>query len=292
MEQGPRSLRSKGCTSALKPQEEGMHEYCRANQQLWDEYTRINAASPLYELDRFKAGAIKLHPLERSELEADVSGKTLLHLQCHFGMDTLSWARLGARVTGMDFSEKAIALARSLSEELLIPARFVCCDLYDLPRHLDGEFDIVFTSYGVLTWLPDLRSWAELVARYLRPGGLFYIAEFHPAGMLFSEKVTGLEWRVGYDYFREEVSICQAEGNYSDRTATLEHNTAHEWTYQLGTVVSELIRAGLRIEYLHEHPFTVYGQFPFLERREDTHWHLPEGMLRVPLLFSLRAVKA
>jgi SAM-dependent methyltransferase len=269
----------------------GMDEYRRANQALWDEYTGINAASPLYELEKFKAGAIKLHPLERSELEGEVAGKDLLHLQCHFGMDTLSWARLGARVTGVDFSEKAIALARSLSEELSIPARFVCCDLYDLPRHLEGAFDIVFTSYGVLAWLPDLRGWAELVARYLRPGGTFYIAEIHPTAMLFSEKVTGPEWRVGDDYFKEGVAAYQDDGNYADPTAKVENNTSYEWMYQLGTVVSELARAGLRLEYLHEHPFTVYRQFPFLERREDTHWYLPEGMLRVPLLFSLRAVK-
>lgn len=268
-----------------------MDEHLLANQALWDEYTAINAASPLYELDRFKAGAIKLHPLERAELEADVPGRDLLHLQCHFGMDTLSWARLGARVTGIDFSSKAIALARSLSEELSIPARFICCDLYDLPRHLDGQFDIVFTSYGVLGWLPDLRGWADLVARYLRPGGIFYMAEIHPAAMLFSEKVTGAEWRVEYDYFKEGVTVYQDEGTYSDPTAKVEHNSSHEWMYQLGTVVSELSRTGLRIEYLHEHPFTVYRQFPFLERREDSHWYLPEGMPRVPLLFSLRAVK-
>jgi len=268
-----------------------MDEYRRANQRLWDEYTAINAASPLYELQEFKAGAIKLHPLERSELEGEIAGRALLHLQCHFGMDTLSWARLGAHVTGVDFSEKAIALARSLAAELSIPARFVCCELYDLPQHLEDRFDIVYTSYGVLAWLPDLRGWAELVARYLRPGGVFYIAEIHPASMLFSEKVSGPEWRVGYDYFQEEVASYQDEGNYADPTAKVENNTSYEWMHPLGTVVSELTRAGLSLEYLHEHPFTVYRQFPFLERGEDSHWHLPAGMLRVPLLFSLRARK-
>jgi SAM-dependent methyltransferase len=268
-----------------------MDDYRRANQALWDEYTGINAASPLYELEKFKAGAIKLHPLERSELEGEVAGKDLLHLQCHFGMDTLSWARLGARTTGVDFSQKAITLARSLSEELSIPATFVCCDLYDLPQHLKGAFDIVFTSYGVLAWLPDLRGWAELVARYLRPGGIFYIAEIHPAAMLFSEKVPGSEWKVGYDYFNEGVSVYHDDGNYADPAAKVENNTSYEWMHTLGTLVSELTRAGLCLEYLHEHPFTVYRQFPFLERREDSHWYLPEGMLRVPLLFSLRAAK-
>ncbi len=268
-----------------------MDEYRAANRRLWDEYTGINAASPLYELEKFKAGAVKLHPLERSELQADVAGRDLLHLQCHFGMDTLSWARLGARVTGVDFSERAIALARSLAEELSIPSQFVCCDLYDLPHHLGDRFDIVYTSYGVLAWLSDLRGWAELIAGYLRPGGIFYIAEIHPASMLFAEDVKSPEWRVGYDYFREEVAAYQDQGNYADPTASVVNNRSYEWMHPLGAVVSELIRAGLRLEYLHEHPFTVYRQFPFLERREDSHWHLPAGMLRVPLLFSLRASK-
>ncbi len=164
-----------------------MDEYRRANQDLWDEYTRINAASSMYDLAGFKAGRNALHPLEIQEL-GDVRGKSLLHLQCHFGMDTLTWARLGAQVTGVDFAPDAVRLARSLAGELGLAARFIQSDLYDLPNHLDETFDIVFTSYGALTWLSDIPGWAQVAARYVRPGGTFYIAEFHPAACMFSDE--------------------------------------------------------------------------------------------------------
>ncbi|MCZ7544594.1 MAG: class I SAM-dependent methyltransferase [Anaerolineae bacterium] len=154
-------------------------DYMESNRALWDEWTGIHAKSAFYDLEGFKAGRLSLDRVAREGL-GDVTGKRLLHLQCHFGMDTLSWARLGAEVTGVDFSEKAIALARALSAELSIPARFVCANIYDLPAALDGAFDIVFTSGGVLYWLPDLVRWAEIVAHYLRPGGTFFLADSHP----------------------------------------------------------------------------------------------------------------
>src|SRR5215218_6632110 len=139
-----------------------MDDYRKSNLELWNNWAEINAASSSYDVEGFKQGNVGLNSLELAEI-GDVSGKTLLHLQCHFGKDTLSWARLGAKVTGVDFSEQAIGLARSLSEELGIRARFVCSDVYDLPEVLNGEFDIVFTSCGVLGWLPDLERWAQVV---------------------------------------------------------------------------------------------------------------------------------
>src|SRR5437667_7511054 len=135
-----------------------------ANRRHWDEVVAIHARSAFYDLDGFKRGACALSDIELSEI-GDVAGRTLLHLQCHFGMGSLSWARLGARVTAVDFSEQAIALARSLGEELGISAEFMCGNIYDLPRLLDRKFDVVFTSYGVLCWLPDLSDWGALIAR-------------------------------------------------------------------------------------------------------------------------------
>ena len=265
-----------------------MDPYRRANRELWDEWAAINAGSELYRLAEFKAGGNKLHPLEREEV-GPVEERSLLHLMCHFGMDTLSRARLGAIVTGVDFSPEAIRMARELSAELGIPARFLCCDLYDLPEHLDETFDVVHTSYGVLSWLSELEGWARIVSRYLRPGGAFYIAEIHPACMLFDESVPSAEWRVGYDYFQEEVRSFDVKGSYADPSVAVKSLRSYEWFYTLGRVVSLLIREGLRIEFLHEHPFTVYQALPFLEKREDGYWHLPASMPRVPLLFSLRA---
>jgi SAM-dependent methyltransferase len=267
-----------------------MDRHRDANRRLWDEWAEINARSELYRLPQFKAGEIKLHPLERAEL-GEVRGKTLLHLMCHFGMDTLSWARLGAVVTGVDFSPEAIRMARDLSAEVGVPGRFLCTDLYELPRHLDEQFDVVYTSYGVLSWLPDLAGWAQLVARYLRPGGTFYIAEIHPTALLFSESVNAPEWRVQYDYFETGVLSLPDEGCYSDRSARSSEPVHYEWTYRLGDLLSVLIEVGLRIEFVREHPFTVYQALPFFERREDGYWHAPEGMPRVPMLFSLRAIK-
>ncbi len=143
-----------------------MDEYLKKNKELWNELTAIHAGSEFYDVDGFKRGKCSLSSIELEEL-GDVSGKSLLHLQCHFGLDTLSWARLGARVTGVDFSDKAIDLARSLSRDLKIEADFVQSDIYDLPDNLDGEFDIVFTSGGVLPWLPDLKRWAEIITHFL-----------------------------------------------------------------------------------------------------------------------------
>jgi ubiquinone/menaquinone biosynthesis C-methylase UbiE len=267
-----------------------MNEFHRANQSMWDGWTRIHAASRSYDLPSFKAGRSSLHALELSEV-GEVSGKSLLHLQCHFGMDTLSWARLGARVTGVDFSGEAIRLARSLSEQLSIPARFIQSNLYDLPQVLDETFDVVYTSYGVLTWLGDISRWAQIAARYVRPGGLFYIAEFHPTASIFSLEVDA--WQVETDYFNTGVLAWPVQGSYAENTGNVEVEkaTSYEWAYPLGSVVTGLIEAGLRVEFLHEFDYSIYPQFPFLVQGEDGLWRPRPGLHRLPLLFSLRARK-
>jgi len=149
------------------------------NRRGWALRTQIHLNSASYDLASFRKGRITLRPLVQEEL-GDVRGRSLLHLQCHFGMDTLSWARLGALVTGADYSEEAIAVARSLAEDLDIEARFVCANLYDLPDVLDGSFDIVVTTYGVLSLLPNLNAWARVLGHFLKPGGTFCIVEIHP----------------------------------------------------------------------------------------------------------------
>lgn len=176
-----------------------MDEYLQANQKLWDQWTGEHENSPFYDLAGFRAGKDRLRSIELSEL-GKVSGKTLLHLQCHFGLDTLAWARRGAHVTGVDFSEKSIALARSLSQELSIPAQFLCTDIYQLPDRLSGEFDIIFTSYGVLHWLRDLRQWGKIIAHFLKPRGIFYIVEDHPFFRVFSTEEDN-KLKVANPYF-------------------------------------------------------------------------------------------
>ncbi|MBX7222002.1 MAG: class I SAM-dependent methyltransferase [Blastocatellia bacterium] len=227
-------------------------------------------------------------PLEREEL-GPVQGKSLLHLQCHFGLDTLSWARLGAQVTGADFSDQAIETATQLSRECDIPARFVCSNLYELPQNLSGQFDIVFTSYGVLCWLPDLKEWARVIAHFLKPGGIFYIADSHPFGLVFddSKTVTGLQ--VGYPYFSpgKPLELIQ-EATYTDASVPIRNTTECIWVYTIGDVINALLEAGLHIEFLHEFPFYVCQLFPAMQKSADGWWRFPDET-SLPLLFSIKA---
>jgi SAM-dependent methyltransferase len=267
-----------------------MDPYRQANRSMWDEFAVINSRSEFYHVDEFKKGRCSLDSLILSEM-GEVSDMTLLHLQCHFGLDTLSWARLGAKATGMDFSPEGIRIARELAKELGIPARFLCCDLYDLPEHLDEKFDRVYTSYGVLCWLSDIPRWAQIVGHFLKPGGIFYIAEFHPFSNVFKNdgNETGLE--VAYPYFTTEPIEFPVEGSYADPQAKLTSKVEYEWSPRVGEIISGLIDAGLQIEFVHEFPFTCYRHFAFLVEKEKDRWYLPEGMPSIPLTFSLKAFK-
>jgi SAM-dependent methyltransferase len=263
----------------------------RANCDRWDELVAIHARSAFYDVPGFKAGKTSLRPIEMEEL-GDVAGKSLLHLQCHFGLDSLSWARRGARVTGVDYSENAIALARSLNDELRLGVEFLCSNVYDLPDGLDGRFDIVFTSYGAICWLPDLPRWGQLAARYLKPGGTFYMVEIHPTGLLFDDRKDVREPRVGYPYFPTPEPIrSESEGTYADRSAAVRHRTSFCWVYTMADVLNALIGAGLRIEFLHEFPYCVCPLLPCMAQHEDGWWYLQDPTLSLPFLFSVKATK-
>ena len=271
-----------------------MDEQLLTNRTHWDEVTDVHLASDFYDVESFKAGKDRLHGIESDEL-GDVRGKTLLHLQCHFGLDTLGWARRGATVTGIDFSERAIEEARSLSAELSIPATFLVSDLYELPSKLDGQFDIVFTSYGAIYWLPDIRRWGEIAASYVKPGGTFYIAEFHPTGFLFDTD-WGTDGRAKdyvrkYPYFYTDAPIVDESPDYADPSATVKNSRTYSWAHTLGDVANALIDGGLQIEFIHEFPFSTFQQFSFLEQHDDGYWYPPEGMYDMPMLFSIKARK-
>jgi 2-polyprenyl-3-methyl-5-hydroxy-6-metoxy-1,4-benzoquinol methylase len=268
-----------------------MDPYRQCNRDRWNEITAIHAGSKFYDVDAFKQGQCSLKSVEVDEL-GDVAGKSLLHLQCHFGLDTLSWARRGAQVTGVDFAERAIAQARELARELNITARFLCADVLDLGRHLQGQFDIVFTSYGVLTWLPDLRPWAETVAHFLKPGGTLYLVEMHPFACLFDENKEQANLVVAYPYFHEAEPIREdVQGTYADRGARVEHTVSYSWQHGLGEILTALLGVGLRLQFVHEFPFLMFPMFPSMTQGEDGWWRLPEGRPLLPLLFSVKAVK-
>lgn len=264
--------------------------YMESNRRLWNEKTPIHVKSDMYAVDEFKKGTTSLHSIELEEF-GDVSDKTMLHLQCHFGQDTLSWARLGAKVTGVDFSDEAIVYAKKLSSEIGIEADFVCCNIYELDKKLRGQFDIVFTSYGVLAWFPDLKEWARIISHFLKPGGIFYIVESHPFGNTFAdEDVQDLE--VCYSYFQGSKAMHFPPGpSYADRNSKLE-NPSYEWFHTISDIINSLVANGLLIQFLHEFPFCVYQCLPFLEKGDDGRWYLPNSRKDIPFLFSLMAKKS
>jgi ubiquinone/menaquinone biosynthesis C-methylase UbiE len=266
-------------------------KYTEANRRHWDEVVLTHVDSEFYDVASFRAGKTKLKPVELMEL-GQVRGKSLLHLQCHFGLDTLSWAREGAIVTGVDFSERAVEVARNLAAETEIDARFVVSDIYSLPRNLRGNFDIVFTSYGVLCWLPDISGWAEVMARFIKPGGTFYIVEFHPFAGVFDNAPEVADLNVRYPYFpTAEPLRSEGHGSYADPSAQIRHQVTYQWQHTLGDIVSALIDAGLLIEFMHEFPFSTYQFLPFTEKQPDGTVRLKKHDGCVPLLFSIKASK-
>jgi SAM-dependent methyltransferase len=279
------------------PGHTGSHEASiAANRSLWDAWTPIHAGGPFYDLEGFKAGGIRIRPYE-IELVGDVRDKSLLHLQCHFGIDTISWARLGARVTGADLSPAGIELAGQLASELGFPeARFVISNLYDLPANLDGQFDVVYTSRGVLGWLPDIRAWAQVVAHFVAPGGIFFITEIHPTAQVFEpEGVAPGELRLAYPYWEHrEPLVFPVTGSYADPDADVGEQTEHSWDHGLGEIVSALIDAGLVIDALIEHPFIDWSLDFLVEERPGVPGRYvlpPAAGGELPLMFSLRAHK-
>ncbi|MFW9959605.1 MAG: class I SAM-dependent methyltransferase [Candidatus Thorarchaeota archaeon] len=267
-----------------------MDDFLKTNRELWDKLATIHHSSKFYDVEGFLGGKQTLDPVEIEELP-NLAGKRLVHLMCHFGLDTLSLARLGARVTGVDFSSKAIDLARSLAKTTGIESTFVCSDVYDAPKHLDGEFDVVFTSGGVLTWLPDLERWASVISTLLKPGGFFYIREFHPFASIFDDE-EDTELNVKYPYFQgREPLMFESEGSYACGDAKTGLMKAYEWNHPISRIINSLIEEGLRIQYLNEFPFTSYKALPFMVENEKGRWILPSFADSVPLMFSLKATK-
>lgn len=257
-----------------------------ANRRLWDAWTRAHRDSAFYDVPGFLAGRDPLNRIETDEL-GDVSGKRFLHLQCHFGMDTLGWARRGARVTGVDFSPEAIASAHRLARDAGLDATFVQSDVYALAGHQLGEFDIVHTSYGVLSWLPDLDAWAEVVAQHVAPGGLFHLVENHPFLMMLDD--DGVTIRYPYLATGSPI-VLESTASYA---APMEEGPLPEynWPHGIGEVVTVLIQAGLRIAWLREYPRSPYGFPGFLEERPEGDYGWPGGREDVPLTFTIGAGK-
>lgn len=259
------------------------------NRHLWNEWTDLHFGSEFYGVADFREGGLSLPQCDRNAVGV-VEGLDLLHLQCHFGMDTLSWARLGARVTGLDFSERSVAKARELAGECGLSARFVCADVYRTPEEIAERFDLVVATAGVIPWLPDVRAWAKIVAKMLRPGGVFYLREFHPVPQVLDETSPDPDAPAfRYSYFPTGKGICSGStGSYAVPHSSVE-TVSYEWPHTVAEVLQALIEAGLRLETIREFPFTTYRALPWLEKGADGHWRWPGEQAVLPLMYSVKA---
>jgi len=272
-------------------------QYFEANKELWNKRTAVHKDSSFYDVKGFKAGTNTLTPIELHEV-GDVKGKNLLHLQCHFGLDTMSWSRLGAICTGVDLSDAAINLAKEINNELKLSAKFVCSNVYDLhpqnisvskipPLEGQGEtFDIVFTSYGTVGWLPDLDKWAGIIACYLKPGGMFYMADFHPVVWMFDDEFTYIK----YHYDNRVLIVMENQPTYTDGGGSIT-GKEYSWNHSISEIVNALIKAGLTIKQFNEFNYSPYSNFANSTEVKKGKWQIRGMEGKIPMVYSIKAFK-
>ncbi|MFT5846028.1 MAG: SAM-dependent methyltransferase [Psychroserpens sp.] len=260
-------------------------DHFEANRKTWNEKVKVHSKSDMYDLDLFKKGKSSLMLYELKAL-GDVNGKSLLHLQCHFGQDTLSWSRMGAQCVGVDLSDEGIALATTLNDELNLDATFVCCNVLDTSKHVKTSFDIVFTSYGVIGWLPDLKPWGQMIAGRLKKGGTFYMVEFHPIVWMFDYlNDTPI---MKYGYMQDDAIYEEYEGTYADQKSKM-ITKEYGWNHGLSEVINALVEAGLQIEFLNEYDESPYNVLPNLVETTSGNYVTTDKLY--PLIFEIKATK-
>ena len=268
-------------------------EWKRANRACWDERVGVHLAPGGYDLAALRAGTSRLNAIEEAEL-GPVAGLRVAHLQCHFGRDSLILAQRGAEVTGLDFSPPAIAAARLLAGELGLAdrARFLEADLYDARAAIPepGGFDLVYVTWGAICWLADIREWARIVAFFLKPGGRLYLAEAHPAAFVFDDLAKTADGMPGFyaPFFATEPLQFEAVKDYANETAALTNTTTYVWNHPIGDVVTALLDAGLRLDWLHEHDAITWRMFDILREDASGLYRWPDKRW-LPLAYSLSA---
>ncbi|QDO94714.1 class I SAM-dependent methyltransferase [Formosa sediminum] len=262
------------------------NDYKAINKATWNAKTEIHYTSDFYDVEGFINGNSSLNAIEL-ELLGNIKGKKILHLQCHFGQDTLSLARLGAAVTGVDLSDVAIKTANSLAKQLQLDANFICCDLYDLPNHLNDTFDMVYTSYGTIGWLPNLNRWAQLISKFLKPKGEFVFVEFHPVVWMFDDDFN----KISYNYFKSDPIIETESGTYADRTTdmTLQSIT---WNHSLGEVLNSLLQYDLQLQTFKEFDYSPYNCFKHTVEVQPKQFRIKHLNAKIPMVFALKALKS
>lgn len=262
-----------------------MENYIDKNRNSWNKRAELHLNSAFYDVENFLKGKSSLNSIEL-ELLDDIRGKSILHLQCHFGQDSISLSRMEAKVTGVDLSDKAIEIAQELTQNDNSTAKFICCDIYDLPNHLDEKFDIVFTSYGTIGWLPDLDKWAKIVSHFLKPNGQFVFVEFHPFVWMFDDDFN----TVAYNYFKDQPIVEVKDSSYTDGKFTKKIEDV-SWNHSLSEVVNSLIKNGLSINSLEEFDYSPYDIFVDSVEEESGKFRIKKFGNKIPLVYSLTAIK-
>lgn len=259
--------------------------YLTINRLAWNNKVDSHLNSDFYDLPGFISGNSSLNSIEL-DLLGDVKGKSILHLQCHFGQGSISLARLGAHVVGVDLSDKAIESAKELARQTRTEVQFICCDIYDLPNHLKDQFDIVYTSYGTIGWLPDLDKWAAVVAQFLKPKGKFVFVEFHPVVWMFDDNFD----KIAYNYFNTGPIVESEEGTYADRKAEINHDYVC-WNHSLSEVINNLIKHNLAISTLKEYDYSPYNCFNKTIEYEPRKYRIEQLDNKIPMVYALTATK-
>lgn len=262
-----------------------MDNYLDINRNSWNAKVEHHLKSDFYFVDEFLAGRTSLNSIEL-EILGDVSSREILHLQCHFGQDSISLSRMGSKVTGVDFSDKAIDAARDLSAKTNSDTRFVVSDIYALPEVLDKKFDIVYTSYGTIGWLPDLDKWAAVISHFLKPGGKLVFVEFHPFIWMYDDDFS----HVKYSYFNEEMIVELEHGTYADQSADLFQKSV-TWNHPTSEVLTALLKNGLQLSSFREYDWSPYPCFRHNEEFSPARYRIPQFGNKVPHVFSLTAIK-
>ena len=262
-----------------------MENYLDINKNSWNAKVDTHLKSDFYFVDEFLKGRTSLNSIEL-ELLGNIKDKSILHLQCHFGQDSISLSRMGAQVTGIDLSDKAIDAARELTEKSGANTQFICTDLYSLPDILDQKFDYVFTSYGTIGWLPDLNKWAGIINHFLKPGGKFVMAEFHPVVWMYDDDFE----EVKYSYFNEKPIIETYEGTYANQSADIVQDYVM-WNHSLADVLQNLMKHGLSIKKFREFDWSPYPCFRHVEEFETGKWRITKLKNKIPMVYAIGAEK-
>lgn len=260
-------------------------EYIKINKQTWNNKIDVHIDSEFYDTASFLKGKSTLNAIEL-KLLGDVSNKKILHLQCHFGQDTMSLSRLGAKTVGLDFSDKAIEKAKEFAALLHLDTQFVCCDLYDAENHLDEQFDIVFTSYGTIGWLPDLNKWGKVISRFLKPKGVFIMADFHPVVWMYDNDFKD----VFYSYFNLAPIIEDEMGTYANKEADITNKTVG-WNHAISELQNALLTNGLEINCFNEYDYSPYNCFNNTEEFEPGKFCIKHFGNKIPMVYAIKATK-